>query len=233
MFVVWCKITCRKIKKSNDQQALDGPICSGESGKKVVSGGWYDCELVFYSGNRSQNDATWEKNNKTLVCCIKSAQELTIPDSWWGIMLNCMETHTEYPVLNASNTCFGQKVLFHYMGDKCHYYQTGAWPGWERVQRNKQPCLTQCGKKLQKQMCRSCRPVTEKETDKWWEYWLHDQPCELEHLPYSFCVTKGVSLWYIQTSAPCQTSTAKWLWLLQIPYRVNQLEDAIMESGSL
>lgn len=49
-------------------------------------------------------------------------------------MLNCVETHTEYPVLNASNTCFGQKVLFHYMGDKCHYYQTGAWPGWERVQ---------------------------------------------------------------------------------------------------
>lgn len=39
VFVVWCKITCRKIKKSNDQQALDGPICSGESGKKVVSGG--------------------------------------------------------------------------------------------------------------------------------------------------------------------------------------------------
>lgn len=29
----------KKKKKSNDQQALDGPICSGESGKKAVSGG--------------------------------------------------------------------------------------------------------------------------------------------------------------------------------------------------
>lgn len=39
-------------------------------------------KLVFYSGKRSQNDATWEKNNKSLLCCIKSTQELTIPDSW-------------------------------------------------------------------------------------------------------------------------------------------------------
>lgn len=39
MFVVWCIIVCGKIKKSNDPQVLGGPICSGESGKKVVSSG--------------------------------------------------------------------------------------------------------------------------------------------------------------------------------------------------
>lgn len=54
----------------------------GKVVKKLSLVGDMTAELVFYSGNRSQNDATWEKNNKTLVCCIKSTQELTIPDSW-------------------------------------------------------------------------------------------------------------------------------------------------------
>lgn len=140
---LWCGELLRMGKSKNlminrlwtDQHVL------GKVVKKLSLVGDMTAELVFYSGNRSQNDAAWEKNNKTPVCCIKtpvwcikSTQELTIPDSWWGIMLNCMETHSEYPVLNALNTCFGQKVLFHYMGDKCHYSRTGAWPGWERVQ---------------------------------------------------------------------------------------------------
>lgn len=54
----------------------------GKVVKKLSLVGDMTAELVFYSWNRSHNDATWEKNNKTLVCCIKSTQELTIPDSW-------------------------------------------------------------------------------------------------------------------------------------------------------
>lgn len=137
LFLVWCIIVCGKVQKNlmitrlwTGQYVLE----MVEVVKMLSLVGDMTVKLVFYSGNGSQNDATWEKNNKSLVCCIKSRRKLTSPDSWWGIMLNCVETCTENPVRNASNTCFGQKVLFHYMGDKCHYYRTGAWLGWERIQ---------------------------------------------------------------------------------------------------
>lgn len=50
----------------------------GKVVKKLSLVGDMPAQQVFYSGNWSQNDATWEKNNKTLVCCIKSTQELTL-----------------------------------------------------------------------------------------------------------------------------------------------------------
>lgn len=142
---------CGKIKNSNDPQALDKLICFRESGKMLSLVGVITAELVFYLGIWSQNDATWEKNNKTLVCCIKSTRELTIPDSWWGTQ-NCVETHTEYPVLNASNTCFG-KSPFSLHGRQMSLLSNRCLVrlGKSTVSTvsNKQPCLTLCGKKLQ------------------------------------------------------------------------------------
>lgn len=39
-------------------------------------------ELTFFSELESYSDATCEKLYKSLACCFKQTQKLTIPDSW-------------------------------------------------------------------------------------------------------------------------------------------------------
>lgn len=69
-------------------------------------------DLVFCSEFGSHGDATCEKVYKSLACCFKQTQKLTIPDSWWGFILNWMKTQTTYPeeLPCVSHTCFSQNV---------------------------------------------------------------------------------------------------------------------------
>lgn len=86
----------------------------------------------------SYSDATCEKLYKSLACCFKQTQKLTVSDSWWGITPNWMMTQTQYPggLPCVSHTCFGQNVsyFFHYMRGKCHHCRTGGFLGWERME---------------------------------------------------------------------------------------------------
>lgn len=65
VFVVCCIIECGKIKNSNYQQAY--MLWGKWLNKKLSLVGDMTAELVFDSGNWSQNDATWEKNNPGLL----------------------------------------------------------------------------------------------------------------------------------------------------------------------
>ena len=95
-------------------------------------------ELMFCSELGSHSDATCEKIYKSLACCFKQTQKLTVPDSWWGITLNWMKTRTAYavelPCVSHTRVLAKTWVIFHYMRGKCHHYRTGALLGRERVE---------------------------------------------------------------------------------------------------
>lgn len=80
------------------------------------------------AGSESHSVATCEKKNKSSACCSKQPQELTIPDGCRGTKQDSL-----FPV-SPTHVLAKERVIFHYMGGKCHHDRTGAPVGWERVE---------------------------------------------------------------------------------------------------
>lgn len=68
------------------------------------------------------------KEERTSACCSKQPQELTIPDGRQGTRQDSL-----FPV-SPTHVLAKERVIFHYMGGKCHRDRTGALVGWERVE---------------------------------------------------------------------------------------------------
>lgn len=93
-------------------------------------------ELACSSGFVSQSDATLEKVNKSLACCVKQTQELTILDIWWGIMLNWIKTWTEYPLELPCTHVLAQMLFFIQWEENVIITEQVVYLAWERAENS-------------------------------------------------------------------------------------------------